>query len=131
MSGFRKCSQDKNRVSALLKFPKGVIFFESKLSLDIDGSWKACNSAGATDQYPTWFKWKHRSGAAANVDADKYPYVAIPIARPDGSSDREFARKPASVKATSALSILETRWYRSLSPTVGLITNWVKAQLHC
>jgi hypothetical protein len=93
MSGFRKCSQDKNRVNALLKFPKGVIFFESKLSLDIDGSRKACNSAGATDQCPTWFKWKHRSGAAANVDADKYPYVAIPIARPDGSSDREFRDK--------------------------------------
>jgi hypothetical protein len=48
MTGFRKCSQDKNRVNALLKFSNGVIFFESKLSLDIDGSWKACNSAGAT-----------------------------------------------------------------------------------
>ena len=27
------------------------------------------------------------------MDADKYPYVAIPIARPDGSSDREFRDK--------------------------------------
>src|ERR1043166_2854506 len=90
MTGFRKCSSDKNRVKALLRFPNGAIFLESKLSLDIDGSWKACNSAGATDQCPTWFKWRDRSGVAANVDADKYPYVAIPIARPDGSSDREF-----------------------------------------
>ena len=27
------------------------------------------------------------------MDADKYPYVAIPIARPDGSSDRKFREK--------------------------------------
>jgi Fungal chitosanase of glycosyl hydrolase group 75 len=93
MTGFRKCSSDKNRVKALLKFPNGVIFFESKLSLDIDGSWKACNSAGATDQCPTWFKWRDQSGVAANVDADKYPYIAIPIAGLGGTNDREFREK--------------------------------------
>ena len=27
------------------------------------------------------------------MDADKYPYVAIPIARPDGSSDPKFREK--------------------------------------
>jgi hypothetical protein len=93
MTGFRKCSGDKNRVKALLKFPNGAIFFESKLSLDIDGSWKACNSAGSTDQCPTWFKWRNQSGVAANVDADKYPYVAIPIAGLGGTNDPEFRDK--------------------------------------
>ena len=93
MTGFRKCSGDKNRVKALLKFPNGAIFFESKLSLDIDGSWKACNSAGSTDLCPTWFKWRNQSGIAANVDADKYPYVAIPIAGLGGTNDREFREK--------------------------------------
>lgn len=93
MKRFRKCSSDKNRVQALLRFPNGAIFFESKLSLDIDGSWKACNSAGSTDQCPTWFKWANQPGTAAHVDADKYPYVAIPIAGLGGINDQEFRQK--------------------------------------
>ena len=42
--GFRRCSGDKNNVEALLKFPNGAIFFEAKMSLDIDGSFKACSN---------------------------------------------------------------------------------------
>lgn len=93
MSGHRKCSNDQNRVKALLKFPDGSIFFESKLSLDIDGSWKACNNAGSTDQCPTWFRWKNQTGNARFVDADKFPYVAIPIAGLNGVNDPEFRNK--------------------------------------
>lgn len=93
MPGHRKCSNDQNRVKALLRFPDGAIFFESKLSLDIDGSWKACNNAGSTDQCPTWFRWQNQSGNARFVDADKFPYVAIPIAGLNGVNDPEFRDK--------------------------------------
>jgi hypothetical protein len=37
MRDFRKCSEDRNNFKALLKFPDGTIFMESKLGLDIDG----------------------------------------------------------------------------------------------
>ena len=58
MVGGRKCSGDKNNAKALLKFPNGTIFWESKLSLDIDGSWLACKGSGApTSQCPTSFNW--------------------------------------------------------------------------
>ena len=56
LSSIRRCSRDPNNVKALLKFPDGTIFFESKLSLDIDGSWLACKGGGApTSQCPTSF----------------------------------------------------------------------------
>jgi hypothetical protein len=47
MPSSRKCSGDRNNAKALLKFPDGTIFWESKLSLDIDGSWLACKGSGA------------------------------------------------------------------------------------
>ena len=83
LTGFRKCSGDKNNVEALLKFPNGAIFFEAKMSLDIDGSWKACNSPGLSDLCPTWYTWPNLTGEASFLDSDRIPFIVIPIAGPD------------------------------------------------
>jgi hypothetical protein len=93
LQGMRKCSGDKNRVKALLKFPNGAVFFESKLSLDIDGSQKACNAPGPADNCATWFKWSNLTGKAQYVDSDKYPFVVIPIAGLGGRDNKEFRKK--------------------------------------
>lgn len=47
MPPFRECSRDANNVRALLRFPDGTVFFDSKLSLDMVGSWLACKGSGA------------------------------------------------------------------------------------
>jgi hypothetical protein len=93
MKGFRRCSTDPNRVRALLKFPNGAVFFESKMGLDIDGSHKACSDPGSADQCPTWFRWPGLTGNASFVDSDKFPYVVIPIAGPSAQRGREFRNK--------------------------------------
>src|SRR5215510_2294102 len=93
MTGFRECTRDPNRVRALLRFPDKTIFFESKLGLDIDGSWKACHDRGPTDQCPTWFKWGGLPVPDRYVDSDKFPYVVIPISDLRGRDDPEFRDK--------------------------------------
>jgi hypothetical protein len=93
MTGLRRCTGDPNRAKALLKFRDGTIFFESKLGLDIDGSSKACNNAGKTDQCPTWFEWEGLPVPKKYVDSDKFPYVVIPISNLRGRSDPEFRDK--------------------------------------
>ncbi len=90
MTNFRKCTNDPNRVKALLRFTDRTVFFESKLSLDIDGSFKACHSPGLADQCPTWFEWPALGLPARYVDSDKYPFMVIPISGPDGPSSTEF-----------------------------------------
>ena len=97
MSGFRRCSGDKNNVEALLKFPNGAIFFEAKMSLDIDGSFKACSDPGLADLCPTWHTWPNLTGRASFIDLDKIPFIVIPIAGPDRWK-REF-RDKTGVKA--------------------------------
>ena len=109
MRNSRRCSTDPNRVKALLKFPNGTVFFESKLSLDIDGSWKACNAAGATDQCHTWYKWKGLPEATRNVDADKYPYVVIPIANVNGSDNKKFRVKTGIAKGDLGVVVFKDR----------------------
>lgn len=93
MKGFRRCKNDPNRVRALLKFPNGAVFFESKMGLDIDGSHKACGDPGSADQCPTWFRWPGLTGNARFVDSDKFPYVVIPIAGPNATLGKEFRNK--------------------------------------
>ena len=109
MLRFRKCSNDPSRVKALLRFPNGTVFFEAKWSLDIDGSWKACHDAGSTDQCHTWYKWKDQPAATANVDADKYPYVVIPIANVNGSDNPEFRNKTGIVKGDLGVVVFKDR----------------------
>lgn len=96
MSGFRRCSTDPNNVKALLKFPDGTVFFESKLSLDIDGSWKACKGGGApTTQCPTSFNWPNVTKEPDKfIDPDNYPYIVIPVFNGvSGRADSEFRNK--------------------------------------
>lgn len=93
MTGFRRCRTDPNRVRALLRFPNGTIFFESKMGLDIDGSKKACTEPGLADLCSTWFQWPDLQGNDRFVDSDKFPYVVIPIANQRGRSDPEFRDK--------------------------------------
>lgn len=93
MTGFRRCSTDPNRVRALLKFPNGTIFFESKMGLDIDGSHKACTDPSLVDLCATWFEWPNLTGNARFVDSDKFPYAVIPIAGGGTSAAREFRDK--------------------------------------
>jgi hypothetical protein len=91
----RKCSGDRNNAKALLKFPDGTIFWESKLSLDIDGSWLACKGSGApTSQCPTSFNWKTETQEPNKfVDPDNFPYVVIPTTNIGGVNDKEFRNK--------------------------------------
>jgi hypothetical protein len=93
MTRFRRCTDDPNRVRALLKFPNGTVFFESKMGLDIDGSRKACTDPGLADLCETWFSWPGLTGNARFVDSDKFPYVVIPIAGLHDRSDPEFRDK--------------------------------------
>lgn len=109
MNGFRRCSTDPNRARALLKFPNGTIFFESKMGLDIDGSRKACTDPGLADLCATWFEWPGISGNARFVDSDKFPYAVIPIANQRGRSDREFRDKTGVDKGDLGVVVFRDR----------------------
>lgn len=104
----KSCSGDPNRLKALLKFPDGTIFFDSKMSLDVDGSWKACcENPGLTDLCSTSysFKTEKKNEKACDgykrrlyVDADVYPYIVIPTSVPgkkfpDKNQAKEFRAK--------------------------------------
>jgi len=91
-----KCKTDPNNFRAFLKFQDGTVFYESKMSLDLDGSWKACGCgiAGKSDQCRTTHLWdpKYPSDEEyfaekdrcrfyreqAFVDAENFPYMVIP-----------------------------------------------------
>lgn len=109
MTGLRRCSTDPNRARALLKFPNGTIFIESKLGLDIDGSKKACSAPGRADQCATWFRWPGLTGTARFVDSDKFPYVVIPIAGLGGRDDREFRDKTGIDKGDLGVVVFEDK----------------------
>jgi hypothetical protein len=95
MRDFRKCSEDRNNFKALLKFPDGTIFMESKLGLDIDGSWKACKGGSVpTSQCPTSFNWSTETKEPNKfVDPDNFPYIVIPTTSVTGGNDKEFRTK--------------------------------------
>ncbi len=96
LSGHRRCSTDPNRLKALLKLSGGAIYWESKMGLDVDGSWAAGrkqpwkgadgNPVDSTDQCATWLKWRspvsHNEcdDLGAQVDPDIIPYMVIPMA---------------------------------------------------
>lgn len=108
MSGFRKCSGDKNNVGALLKFPSGAIFFEAKMSLDIDGSWKACSDPGLADLCPTWYTWPNLTGRASFLDSDNIPFIVIPISGSD-RFEKEFRQKTGIKAGDFAVVIFNGR----------------------
>jgi hypothetical protein len=85
----RRCKNDPNNVKALLKFSDGTIFIESKLSLDIDGSWLACKGQGApTSQCPTSFSWPTETQEPNKfVDPDNFAYIVNPVSNFQKSND--------------------------------------------
>ncbi len=100
MKGDRECKRDRNNVKALLKFPDGTIFWESKLGLDYDGSWLVCKGSGAsTGLCDTSYSWPNNT----NVDPDNFPYIVIPTTYWNGvkgtrsidkrKNDKEFRNK--------------------------------------
>lgn len=98
LPNIRKCKDDPNNVKALLKFPDGTIFIESKLSLDIDGSWLACKGQGApTSQCPTSFNWSTEIQEPNKfVDPDNFAYIVNPtfnFQSSDTSGNKLFEKK--------------------------------------
>lgn len=93
---YRNCNDDKNNLEALLKFKNGTIFFESKMSLDVDGSWKSCcETPGETDLCSTAYNFKPYETISCDsyktgvfVDPDIYPYIVIPTSAPKGLPNR-------------------------------------------
>ncbi len=91
-----KCNSDPNNLKALLRFGDRALFFDSKMALDLDGSWVGCNcgnSMGSVDQCSTSYFWKNfpnsyditpkkeRCKFYKNqdfVDSNKIPYIVIP-----------------------------------------------------
>ena len=119
LTGWRKCNDDKNNVTALLKLANGAIYFESKLGLDLDGSWKAWNDSGLADQRGTWYQWP-RSCAGnerdpkglcqrEQVDAEHVPFVVIPIDGPDDVK-REFRDKTGIDKGDFGVVVFGDKW---------------------
>ncbi len=119
LTGWRRCSGDKNRVNALLRLADGSILYESKLGLDLDGSWIAWNDNGPADQRGTWYQWprsctageRDSNGLCAReqVDAEHIPFAVIPIAGPSGL-DREFRQKTGVDKGDFGVLIFRDRW---------------------
>ncbi len=115
LSDWRKCSSDKNNVRALLKLPDGSIYFESKLGLDLDGSWKAWNDPGLADLRGTSYQWAHvcpggrRNCQRAQVDAEHVPFIAIPVAGPNDVKT-EFKDKTGVKMGDFGVIIYRDKW---------------------
>jgi hypothetical protein len=133
LTGVYRCSRDPSGVRALLKLPDGGIYWESKMSLDVDGSFAATSGRiwrdpfgkvmSSTDQCGTSLKWKVVPAGEdckhpkAQVDPDRLPFVGIPM---DGVSQitgdkakeigAEFATKTALVMRDMGVAILGNRW---------------------
>jgi len=119
LSGWRKCSGDKNNVEALLRLEDGAIYFESKLALDLDGSWLSWNSPGLADLRATWFQWPRTCSDAERdsegvcqkeqVDSEHVPFIVIPIAGPQ-SLRKEFQDKTGVSKGDFGVIIYKDKW---------------------
>lgn len=124
MEGWRRCNagknkSDKNNVRALLTLPDGSIFYESKLGLDLDGSWKAWNNKGKTDLRATWYQWPRVCNESERdskglcqreqVDAEHIPYIVIPTAGPNALG-KEFQNKTGIGKGDFGVVIYGERW---------------------
>lgn len=76
------CKLDPSRNKALLKFPSGAVFYESKMAIDIDGSALAAkkyrdavaNHERVIDQPDTSLRYAD----GTSLDADKILYIAVP-----------------------------------------------------
>lgn len=107
-----RCHKDPNKLKALLRFGDIALFFESKMSLDLDGSWVACNcgnTAGTSDQCSTAYTWGRFPSEydqkkpkefctfyqrQSFIDSNAIPYIVMP-----GGFGDHFAigNKPANL----------------------------------
>lgn len=92
----KKCASDPNNLKALLRFGDDAVFFDSKMALDLDGSFVGCNcgnNMGLVDQCSTSYFWKNFPNDYSAtpkkdrckfyqdqffVDSNKIPYIVIP-----------------------------------------------------
>jgi hypothetical protein len=91
----RSCRSDPNKVKALLKFPDGTIFYESKMSLDRDGSWIACKgNKRLGDLCATSLSWSNiTKNPDRFIDSDNFAYIVNPLVNFNGKIDRTFQNK--------------------------------------
>ena len=135
--GFRlrspyRCTTDPNHVRGLLKLKDGGIYWESKMALDVDGSYAAWggvkwkNSQGlvidTTDQCGTSMKWKSDGDKPckhpeAQVDSDRFPFVVMPMAgikaitgSQASAIGHEFAKKTGLALRDMGVVIYKDKW---------------------
>ena len=105
---YYKCSSDPSRLDTLVKLDatpssRAAVVYTSKLGLDLDGSWIACNKHGPTDQCTTSIMMPADQGEACvypraprvrcmPVDSDKIAYVVLPASAPRGLDPSGFKR---------------------------------------
>src|SRR5262245_47981569 len=87
------CRNDPNRNTALLRLKDGVIFFDAKMGVDADGSPLSKKNAGPTDQPQTSFHYPVAGNPS--VDADKVPFIVIPL----GGFDSAFGIQLGDIAA--------------------------------
>ncbi len=129
------CSSDPNRVHALAKLADGGIYWQSKMALDVDGSWVATSGRKwttksgkprqTTDQCGTSLKWRSVAKGPdckmpdAQVDPDAMPFIAIPAAgagylklpKAEGAAlAGEFRRKSGLANGDMGVVIYGDRW---------------------
>jgi hypothetical protein len=86
MTGFRRCSNDPNNLTRLVRFPKtsglpgDTVAFTAKLGVDYDGSWVAAHTPGMTDLKDTSKEYPGPDGTNVPTDSDAVAYVVIPNA---------------------------------------------------
>jgi hypothetical protein len=125
LTGFRRCTtpdgDDKNNVRALLKLADGSIYYESKMSLDLDGSWKTWHDPAVADQRTTSFQWRPKTCTAAErdaegecareqVDAEHVPFIVIPNRGPTTALGREFRDQTGVALGDFGVIIYRDRW---------------------
>jgi hypothetical protein len=72
---------DPNRNTALLKLSDGTILFDAKMAVDADGSDYAKEHNSFPDSPDTSLRYSNNS----SLDADKVPYVVLPIGFPQAT----------------------------------------------
>lgn len=91
-----KCNSDPNNLKTLLRFGDQAVYFDSKMALDLDGSFVGCNcgnNMGLVDQCSTSYFWESFPGDYDNtpkkdrckfyrnqdfVDSNKIPFIVVP-----------------------------------------------------
>jgi len=115
------CTRDPSNLKALLKLADGGVFWESKMALDVDGSWVAWEGVGgATDQRETSFKWptvQDKQSRQAQIDPDRFPFIVIPTdglkaltGATSGSLSSEFAKLTGLKMGDVGVVIYKNQW---------------------